>query len=51
MQEGETTESIAEKFGMSWKKLVKTNKLKPPYSLKHGQKILVLEKKERRKEE
>jgi len=51
VQEGETTESIAEKFGMSWKKLVKINKLKPPYSLKHGQKILVLEKKERRKEE
>ncbi len=41
---GETIESIAQKFGMNWKKLAKINRLKPPYTLKKGQKIFVLEK-------
>jgi len=42
---GETIETIAEKFGMKWKKLAKINQLKPPYTLKPGQKIGILEKK------
>lgn len=44
VKEGETIETIASKFGISWKKLAKINKLKPPYTLKKGQKIFVLEK-------
>ncbi len=42
---GETIESVAQKFGMNWKKLVKINKIKPPYSLKEGQKIFIIERK------
>jgi hypothetical protein len=38
--EGETITSIAEKCNVDWKKLAKVNKLKPPYTLKAGQKIL-----------
>ena len=41
----ETIETIAEKFGMKWKKLAKINKLKPPYTLRKGQKILIVGKK------
>lgn len=44
VKEGETIETIASKFKISWKKLAKINKLKPPYTLKKGQKIFVLEK-------
>lgn len=46
---GETIESIASKFGMNWMKLAKINKLKPPYTLKEGQKIFILEKNNRNK--
>lgn len=41
---GDTVETIAAKFGMNWKKLTKINKLKPPYTLKQGEKIMVIEK-------
>jgi len=36
---GEDIKTIAERFDVSWKLLVKTNKLQPPYVLKKGQKI------------
>jgi len=39
VKEGENINSIAKKFGVSWKLIVKANKLKPPYELKSGQKI------------
>lgn len=41
VKEDETITSIAEDRGIAWKKLAKLNRLKPPYSLKPGQKILV----------
>lgn len=48
VETGETIEGIASKFGMNWKKLAKINKLKPPYTLKEGQKIYILEKSEKK---
>lgn len=39
--EGDTVNSISEKFQMNWKKLAKVNKIKPPYELKVGNQILV----------
>jgi len=41
IQPGENLEILAEKFDVSWKLLVKVNKLKPPYALKPGEKIKV----------
>lgn len=41
VQSNETLTSIAEKYGISWKKLASINKLKPPYSIKPGQQILI----------
>jgi len=38
--QGETITSIAEKCKVNWKKLAKVNRLKPPYTLKAGQKII-----------
>jgi hypothetical protein len=38
--EGDTIATIAEKCKVNWKKLVKVNKLKAPYTIKPGQKIL-----------
>ncbi len=43
--ENETIKSIAEKFGMNWKKLVSINHIKAPYELPAGKKILVRPKK------
>lgn len=38
---GEDIKSLAEKFDVSWKLLAKANKLKPPYTIKAGDKIRV----------
>jgi len=43
--EGDTVISIAEKERASWKKIAKLNKLKPPYTLQTGKKILIPPKK------
>ena len=37
----EDIKSLAERFGVSWKLIAKTNKLQPPYALKPGEKIKV----------
>ena len=41
VQSGETLEQIAKKYRISWKNLAKMNKIKPPYTIKGGQKIIV----------
>lgn len=41
VQEGETLVSLATKAGIDWKKLAKLNKIKPPYNIKKGDKLLV----------
>jgi len=38
---GEDVESIAADYGVSWKLVARINKLKPPYTLKPGEKILI----------
>jgi LysM repeat protein len=43
--EGETLMSIAKKAGADWKKVAKINKIKAPYEVTKGQKILVPPKK------
>ena len=43
--QGETVASIAEKCKVNWKKLAKVNKLKAPYTVKPGQKIIAPQKK------
>jgi len=40
VQENETLESIAASCGISWKKLAKWNKIKPPFTIKTGSTIL-----------
>lgn len=45
VQANETLEIIAGKIGTRWKLIAKINNLKPPYSLKEGQNILVPQKK------
>lgn len=44
VQVGETLEDLSNRFDVDWKKLAKTNKIKPPYILKPGQTILVPKK-------
>ena len=39
--EGETVQTIAEKYDMDWKRLVGVNKVKPPYVLSVGQRLHV----------
>lgn len=41
VQPGEDLPSVAEQYGMAWKQLARINKLKPPYQLKAGRKLLV----------
>lgn len=41
VQHGDTLDTISLKFNISWKHFAKTNKIKPPYTLKAGQKVLV----------
>lgn len=41
VREDETLVGIAEKAGINWKKLAKLNKLKPPYTIKKGQRLQV----------
>ncbi|MDP3004419.1 MAG: LysM peptidoglycan-binding domain-containing protein [Candidatus Azambacteria bacterium] len=41
VKSGEDIKSLAERFDVSWKLLAKTNKLKPPYAFKTGEKIKV----------
>lgn len=38
---GEDVESIAADYAVSWKLVARVNKLKPPYTLKSGEKILI----------
>ncbi len=40
-EENDTIENIAKKFSTSWQKIAKLNNLKPPYSIKPGNKILI----------
>jgi hypothetical protein len=39
VEKGDTVESLAKAHGVSWKKIAKANKLKPPYHLQAGRKI------------
>jgi hypothetical protein len=39
--EGDTVDQIVKRHNADWEKFVKVNKLKPPYSLTKGQKVLV----------
>jgi hypothetical protein len=41
---GEDLHSVAEMYAMQWKHLARINKLKPPYQIKAGQKLLVAAK-------
>lgn len=41
VQQGEDIMALASRFGVSWKLLVKVNRLKPPYALSVGSKIKV----------
>lgn len=41
--------TIAEKYNLSWRKIAKINKLKPPYHLKEGQEIYLPIKKKKEK--
>ena len=41
VKDGDDINSLSQKFNISWKLLVKVNKLKPPYALKKSQKIKV----------
>lgn len=44
VQVGETLQDLSERFDVDWKKLAKTNNIKPPYILKPGETILVPKK-------
>jgi hypothetical protein len=46
VKEGDTLESLANEFGVSWKRIAKVNKLKPPYNLKKDQKLKLPVKKD-----
>jgi hypothetical protein len=39
VKSGDTIENLAMKFGISWKKIAKVNKVKPPYDLRKGKKL------------
>lgn len=41
VSDGEDLPTIAHKYHMSWKRLARLNKLKPPYQLKNGQTLIV----------
>lgn len=41
VQVNDTVDSLAKKYNFNWKLLIKINKLKPPYNLKPGSKILL----------
>lgn len=45
VKEGETLQGLAEKHNFPWEKLAKINGLKPPYTLKNGDEILIPQKK------
>lgn len=45
LQDGDNLESLSARFGVSWKTLIKLNGLKPPYQLRKGQTIRVIDKK------
>ena len=45
IKHGETVQSVAEKYNISWKKLALINKLKPPYILVEGKTLHVPRKK------
>lgn len=45
VKEGDTLQSLSEKCNFPWEKLAKINGLKPPYTLKHGDEILIPQKK------
>lgn len=46
---GEDLHTVANIYHMSWKQLVRLNKLKPPYQLKSGQKIKVISRSQAQK--
>ncbi len=50
VQDGDDIKQIAERFDISWKLLVKANKLKPPYALGKGTKITVPPKEDSNKQ-
>lgn len=37
VKKGDTIQSVADKYGMGWKQLASSNKIKPPYTLSQGQ--------------
>lgn len=39
LEAGDTLESLAQDFHVSWRKIAQVNKLKPPYNLHRGQKL------------
>jgi hypothetical protein len=41
VRKGDSLEVLAQKFGSDWKLLIRINKLKPPYTLKKGQKLKI----------
>lgn len=45
VKKGDTIQSVAERYGMSWKHLAATNKIKAPYVLTEGQPLHVSAKK------
>lgn len=47
---GDTINSIARKYNISWKKLARVNKIKAPYSLSSGDRLLVPDKKANKNE-
>jgi nucleoid-associated protein YgaU len=45
VKKNQTIMDIAEKYGVSWKKLARINNLKPPYALKERETLFVPKKK------
>jgi LysM repeat protein len=45
LRPGDNLMNLAAKLGISWKKIAKLNKLKPPYQLQEGQIITLIDKK------
>jgi hypothetical protein len=50
VKEGDTVESVAEHFKLTWEQLAKINDLKPPYVLHAGQTVKVPERRQQRPE-
>lgn len=50
VKKGDTIQSVADEYGMSWKHLAATNKIKAPYTLKEGQTLHVSATKRQKQE-